>query len=78
MAMIVSLDGNENVAEIRGLTRSAPETKFLFLVPHMPPRAAMARIINQHGSAILAQAEPPVVIVGTLVALLAVHAAETL
>jgi hypothetical protein len=77
VAMIVELDGKENVAEIRVLTESAPETKFLFLVPDMPPRAAMARIINEHGSAILAQDEPAVVVVGTLVALLTAHSAET-
>jgi hypothetical protein len=77
MAMIVSLEGTENVAEIRALIRSAPDTKFLFLVPHMPPRAAMARIVNEHGSAILAQDEPPVVVVGTLVALLTAHPEET-
>jgi hypothetical protein len=77
VAMILSLDGKENVAEIRALTETAPETKFLFLVPQMPPRAAVARIVNAHGSAILGHDEPAIVVVGTLVALLTGQSVET-
>ena len=70
LAMILSLDGSENVVEIRGLLTSAPRTRFLFLAPQMPPRAPVARIVNAHGAAILSRDEAPVVIVSTLVALL--------
>jgi hypothetical protein len=70
LAMIVSLDGSENVVEIRSLLIAAPDTRFLFLAPQMPPRAPVARILNAHAAAILQQDEPPIVVVSTLVALL--------
>ena len=70
LAIIVSLDGSENVVDIRSLLAAAPQTRFLFLAPQMPPRAAVARILNAHAAAILHQDEAPVVAVSTLVALL--------
>ena len=70
LAIIVSLDGSENVVEIRSLLMAAPDTRFLFLASQMPPRAPMARILNAQGATILHQNEAPVVIVSTLVALL--------
>lgn len=72
-AMIVSLEGKENVAEIRDLLAVSGRTKFVFLVPAMPPPAALARIVNAHGSTIVCRDEAPVVIVSTLAALLAGH-----
>ncbi len=69
-AMIVSLDGTENVAEMRALLATSPETRFVFLVQQMPPRAALARVVNASGSVILGCRETPIVIVATLVALL--------
>ncbi len=70
-AMVVALDGSENVAEMRALLSIGRWTKFVFLVPEMPPHAALARVVNAHGSAILWKEESPVVIAATLVALLA-------
>jgi hypothetical protein len=70
-AMVVSLDGKENLAEIRALLSASPLTRFLFLVPGMPPSAALSRVVNASGASILAAAEAPIVVVATLVALLA-------
>lgn len=70
-AMIIALDGTENVAEIRELLAMSGRTKFVFLADAMPPHAALARVVNGHGSTIISRDEAPVVIVSTLVALLA-------
>lgn len=70
-AMVVALHGEENLAEIRSLLERAHETKVVFLVPAMPPKAALVRIVNEHGATVLAQEEAPLVLAATLVALLA-------
>jgi len=70
-AMLVALDGLENVVEVRVLLSSSPETRFVFIVPRMPPRAPLARVVREHGGAIMSGADAPVVIMATLVALLA-------
>lgn len=70
-AMIVALRGNELINDIRDLLSASDETAFVFLIPEMPPRAALARVMNTHGAAILCADEPTVVVVATLVALLA-------
>jgi hypothetical protein len=70
-AMIVALPGNELISDIRELLAVSGRTAFLFLIPDMPPRPALARLVNAHGSAILSAHEPTVVVVATLVALLA-------
>jgi hypothetical protein len=70
-AMIVALPGNELISDIRELLSVSDRTAFLFLIPNMPPRTALARLVNAHGSAILSAHEPTVVVVATLVALLA-------
>jgi hypothetical protein len=70
-AMVVSLDGTENVADIRALLAASPATRFLFLAPQMPPRAALSRVVHAFGGEILSADEAPIVVVATLVALLA-------
>jgi hypothetical protein len=70
-AMVVALKGTENIAEIRELLSMNTTTKYLFLVPAMPPSAAMARLLNRHGATTLAHSESTLVVVSTLVALLA-------
>jgi hypothetical protein len=70
-AMLVALDGRENVVDVRLLLASSPETRFLFVVPRMPPRAPLARVVREHGGAIVSGADAPVVVVATFVALLA-------
>ncbi len=69
-AMIVGLRGDENVADIRELLAKASNKGVLFLVREPPPRAALARVINAYGSAILREDEAPIVMASTLVALL--------
>jgi hypothetical protein len=70
-AMLVTLDGHENVVDVRTLLASSPETRFAFIVPQMPPRAPLARVVREHGGAIVSGADAPVVIMATFVALLA-------
>jgi hypothetical protein len=70
-AMIVALPGNELISDIRELLSASDRTALLFLIPDMPPRAALARLVNAHGAAILSAQEPTVVVVATLFALLA-------
>jgi hypothetical protein len=74
-AMIVALTGKENVAEMRGLIDSCPRTQLLFLVPEMPPSAAISRIVRSAGGALLSREEAPIVVVATLISLLAREAA---
>jgi hypothetical protein len=70
-ALIVSLDGRETVTDVRELVATAAPAPALVLSPRMPPRPAMARIVNEHGGAILARRESPIVVVSTLVSLVA-------
>jgi CheY-like chemotaxis protein len=74
-AMLVALDGRENVVDVRLLLASSPETRFVFIVPQMPPRAPLARVVREHGGAIVSGADAPVVVMATFVALLAETAA---
>jgi hypothetical protein len=66
-AMLVSLAGQENVADIRALL-SVPTTRFLLLTPARPPSAALARIVRAHGDVLLPVDEPDVVVIATLIA----------
>ena len=70
-AIVVALEGTENVVEVRGMLDAAEPSRVLFLVPAMPPRPAMARIVNDRSGAILARGESPLVVVSTLVSLVA-------
>jgi hypothetical protein len=70
-AMLVTLDGLENVVDVRALLSRAPETRFVFIIPQMPPRAPLARVVREHGGVILSRGEASIVVVATFVALLA-------
>jgi hypothetical protein len=70
-AMLVTLDGLENVVDVRALLSRSPETRFVFIIPQMPPRAALARVVREHGGVILSRGDAPIVVVATFVALLA-------
>jgi CheY-like chemotaxis protein len=70
-AMLVMLEGMENAVDVRALLSSSPETKFVLVVPQMPPRAPLARVVREYGGAILSRRDAPIVVVATLVALLA-------
>lgn len=69
-AMIVSLDGDESIVEIREMLLSAPRTRFILLARPVPAPPTLARIVNGHGSTIVSQEESPIVVVATLIALL--------
>ena len=70
-ALVVSLDGTETVTDVREMVAAAAPAPALLLSPRMPPRPAMARIVNEHGGAILARDEAAVVVVSTFVSLVA-------
>jgi hypothetical protein len=70
-AMLVMLEGPENVVDVRALLSSSPETRFVLVVPEMPPRAPLARVVREYGGVILSRRDAPIVVVATLVALLA-------
>jgi hypothetical protein len=72
-ALVVSLDGTETVTDVRELVETAAPAPALLLSPRMPPRPAMARIVNEQGGAILARGESALVVVSTLVSPLAQH-----
>ncbi|MHB8515765.1 MAG: hypothetical protein ACYDCT_10320 [Dehalococcoidia bacterium] len=72
-AMVVALDGRAKVTDVRELLSSGGPTRFVFLVPSMPPPPAIARLVNRHGSTIIGDDEAVIVLVATLVALLAAH-----
>ena len=71
VAMIVALRGDELLPDVRSLLTISKDTRFLFLAPRVPPHAALARVVKEHGSAILGRYEPLVLIVATVVGLLA-------
>jgi len=56
---------------VREMVAAAAPAPALLLSPRMPPRPAMARIVNEHGGAILARDEAAVVVVSTFVSLVA-------
>jgi hypothetical protein len=74
-ALVIKLDGKENVVEMRALIEACGDTRLLFLVPQMPPSAAIARIVRASGGALLAASEAGIVVVATLIGLLSSHAA---
>jgi hypothetical protein len=56
---------------VRALLSASPETRFVFIVPQMPPRAPLARVAREHGGVILSRRDASIVVVATLVASLA-------
>jgi hypothetical protein len=70
-AMLVMLDGLETVVDVRAFLSISPETRFMFIVPQMPPGAWLARVVREYGGAIVSRSDAPIVVVAALVALLA-------
>lgn len=68
-AAVVELTG-ETVVEMRELLRSWHAVRCLFVVRDMPLGAPLARIVKQHGGAILSKDEPPIVITARLIAMM--------
>jgi hypothetical protein len=67
---IVRLKGTENVADLRAVFAAYDGSTFVFLAASFPPRPAVARIVEQSGSAILSASESSLTVVATLLALL--------
>jgi hypothetical protein len=65
--VILALTGGENVADLQALLNAYPQTTFVFLAPAFPPRAAVARVVAEHGASILRASESPLTIVATMV-----------
>ena len=70
-AMLVTLDGTENVVDVRSLLSTSPETGFVLVVPEMPVRAPLARVVKEHEGLLVSRRDAPIVVVATLLALLA-------
>jgi hypothetical protein len=70
-AAIVCLTGIENVADVRALLTSHPQTRFLFLSKAAPPRAPLAHAIHECGGQILPVSEPAIVVAATLISMIA-------
>jgi hypothetical protein len=65
---IVEMTGKENVVELHEALHQHLSTAFLFLVPEMPPSAAIAKVVGQRG-VFLDRGESAVSISATAVAL---------
>lgn len=70
-AIIATLTGDEPTVDVRAMLEESRGTRFILLVPTMPPRAAVARVASANGAVLLDKAEPDIVTVSTLVTLLA-------
>ena len=68
-ALLVALNGSENVVDVRTLVSRFNGAAILLLTPDRPPSAAFARIVRSAGGAILPVDEPDIVIIATLVAM---------
>jgi hypothetical protein len=68
-ALLVALNGSENVVDVRTLVSRLNGAAILLLTPDRPPSAALARIVRSAGGAILPANEPDIVIIATLVAM---------
>jgi hypothetical protein len=70
-AAVVSLDGSENIGDVRLLMNMHAATTFLFLSRSSPPRSSMAHAVHSSGGEIVSFQEGPVVIAATVIAMLA-------
>jgi hypothetical protein len=70
-AVVVCLDGSENVADVRSLMGAHPGAAFLFLSEASPPRSSMAHAIRACGGQVLSRQENSIIIAAMLIAMLA-------
>lgn len=70
-AMLVMLDGDENVVTLRAVLSASPVTRFVFAARQLPLRSTLARIIREHGGIVLSVDESAVVLAATLISVLA-------
>jgi hypothetical protein len=73
--VITRLRTNDSVVDVRELLSAAGSVPVLFLVERLPVRAAIARLIDAAGDATLCEADDPVAIEATVIALLAERSA---
>ncbi len=70
-AMLVMLDGDENVVTLRTVLAAAADTRFVFVPRQMPLRSTLARIIREHGGIVLSADESAVVLAASVISVLA-------
>ncbi|MDP9238692.1 MAG: hypothetical protein M3P30_15060 [Chloroflexota bacterium] len=70
-AIVMALDGMYNLVDVRAILAAGRTTRFVFLVPELPPKAALARVVSQYGATIISRDEAPMVLAATLIAMLA-------
>lgn len=70
-AAIVFLTDRHSAVDIRELVQQRPDVRLLLVIPTKPPRAAIARVANEIGAAIVSYDEGPLIIVATLFSMLA-------
>jgi hypothetical protein len=68
---IVALSSHDSAMDIRELLERSPRVRFVFVAQALPLRPAVARVIREHGHAVLARNESPYVIAATAAALMA-------
>jgi hypothetical protein len=69
-AIVAFLSGHENVADLQALLAAYAPARCLLLVPDSPPHAAIARVVDRYGGAILPRNEAQIVVMATLLGLL--------
>jgi hypothetical protein len=69
-ALIVYLSGDENVVDLQRALDASTGDVVIFLAPHFPMRAALARIMNKYGATVMRGDERPLFIIATLIALM--------
>jgi hypothetical protein len=69
--VITRLSAGDSVVEVRDLVFAAGAVPILFLADVLPLRAALARVIDAAGDAVLCESETTAVVEATLIALLA-------
>ncbi len=70
-AMLVELQGTENVVALRALLERFETARILFTVPDIPASAAVARLVRSHRGALLSCEEPDIVTTATLISMAA-------
>ncbi len=70
-ALLVLLNGDENVVSLRTILAAAPATRFVFVAREMPLRSTLSRIVHEYGGVVVSARERPIVIAATVISILA-------
>jgi hypothetical protein len=68
---IVALSSHDSAMDIRDLLDRSPGVRFVFVAQALPLRPAVARVIREHGHAVLSSVDAPFLIAATAAALMA-------